>query len=100
MDGATLRIVTTASCGGGRPAISIGGLRSPASDSPAPTDLNSRIVTRGTWRGINHTYTFAIPASALRTGTNSLTISVISGSSGTGFLSPNVIFDALALDRT
>ena len=96
--GATLRIATTAAFAGGRPAISIGGFTSPASASPAPPDLNSRIVTRGTWRGLNQTYTFAIPASALRTGTNSLTVSVISGSSGTGFLSPNFVVDALALD--
>ncbi len=73
---------------------------SPHRPAPRPRrpDLNSRIVTRGTWRGLNQTYTFAIPASALHTGTNSLTISVISGSSGTGFLSPNFVFDALALD--
>ena len=54
--GATLRIATTAAFAGGRPAISIGGFTSPASASPAPADLNSRIVTRGTWRGLNQTY--------------------------------------------
>ena len=48
--------------------------------------------------GINTTYTYSIPASALKTGTNSLSISVVSGSSGETFLSPNFIFDALALD--
>jgi rhamnogalacturonan endolyase len=96
-NGATLRIGTTIAFAGGRPAASIGGWSSPSSASPAPSDLNSRTVTRGTWRGFNHTYTFSIPASALHTGSNSVTISVISGSSGTTFLSPNFVFDALAL---
>jgi rhamnogalacturonan endolyase len=47
---------------------------------------------------VNQTYTFAIPASALHTGTNTLSISVLSGSTGTGFLSPAFAFDAIALD--
>jgi rhamnogalacturonan endolyase len=96
--GARLRIATTLAFAGGRPAVTIGGWTSPASASPAPTDLNSRAVTRGTWRGINTTYAFTIPASALKTGTNSLVISTISGSSGTTYLSPNFVVDALALD--
>ena len=61
-------------------------------------NLNSRGVTRGTWRGVNATYTFTIPARALKAGTNTLSISVLSGSSGDGFLSPNFIYDALSLD--
>jgi rhamnogalacturonan endolyase len=96
--GARLRIGTTVAFAGGRPAVSIGGWSSPSSDSPVPVDLNSRSITRGTWRGVNHTYTFTIPASALHTGTNSLSITVISGSGGTTFLSPSFVFDALALD--
>jgi len=96
--GAVLRIATTIAFAGGRPAIAIGGFSSPSSASPAPPDLNSRTLTRGTWRGVNHTYVFSIPASALRSGSNTVTISVISGSSGTAFLSPNFAFDALALD--
>ncbi|MEU4159633.1 rhamnogalacturonan lyase B N-terminal domain-containing protein [Actinoplanes sp. NPDC026670] len=97
-NGVKLRIATTSSFAGGRPAVAIGSYTSPASASPAPTNLNSRNVTRGTWRGINTTYTFTIPASALKTGSNTLSISVVSGSSGETFLSPNFIFDALALD--
>jgi rhamnogalacturonan endolyase len=96
--GIRLRIATTLSFAGGRPAVSIGGWSSPASASPAPPAIDSRGVTRGTWRGYNITYTFAIPASALHTGSNTLSVSVISGSSGTGFLSPNVVVDALAMD--
>jgi rhamnogalacturonan endolyase len=97
-NGVRLRIATTSSFAGGRPAVAIGGWTSPASASPAPANLNSRNVTRGTWRGVNTTYTFTIPASALKTGGNTLSISVVSGSSGETFLSPNFIFDALALD--
>jgi rhamnogalacturonan endolyase len=97
-NGAKLRIATTSSFAGGRPAVSIGGWTSPTSASPAPANLNSRNVTRGTWRGINTTYTFTVPASALRAGSNTLSISVLSGSSGDTFLSPNFIFDGLALD--
>jgi rhamnogalacturonan endolyase len=97
-NGVKLRIATTSNFAGGRPAVAIGGYTSPASASPAPANLNSRGVTRGTWRGINTTYTFTIPASALKTGGNTLSISVVSGSSGETFLSPNFVFDALALD--
>ncbi|WP_436524308.1 rhamnogalacturonan lyase B N-terminal domain-containing protein [Actinoplanes sp. HUAS TT8] len=97
-NGVKLRIGTTSSFAGGRPAVTIGSYSSPASASPAPTNLDSRNVTRGTWRGINTTYTFTIPAGALKTGTNTFSISTISGSSGATFLSPNFIFDALALD--
>ncbi|WP_433828219.1 rhamnogalacturonan lyase B N-terminal domain-containing protein [Actinoplanes sp. CA-015351] len=97
-NGAKLRIATTSNFAGGRPAVSIGGWTSPSSASPTPTNLNSRSVTRGTWRGINTTYTFTVPASALKAGSNTLSISVLSGSSGETFLSPNFIFDGLALD--
>ncbi|WP_306211876.1 rhamnogalacturonan lyase B N-terminal domain-containing protein [Actinoplanes sp. RD1] len=96
--GAKLRIATTGSFAGGRPQITVGGWTSPASASPAPVNLDSRGITRGTWRGVNATYTFTIPASALKTGTNTLSIATISGSSGATFLSPNYVFDALALD--
>jgi rhamnogalacturonan endolyase len=97
-NGARLRIGITIGFAGGRPAISIGGYSSPSSASPPSTDLNSRSITRGTWRGPNQMYTFTIPASALHAGTNTLTINDISGSSGTTYLSPAFVFDALALD--
>jgi len=96
--GVRVRIATTGSFAGGRPAIAIGGFTSPASASPAPVNLDSRGVTRGTWRGVNATYTFTVPARALKVGSNTLSISVLSGSSGETFLSPNFIFDAIAID--
>ncbi|KUL33720.1 rhamnogalacturonan lyase B N-terminal domain-containing protein [Actinoplanes awajinensis] len=97
-NGVKLRIATTSAFAGGRPAVTIGSYSSPSSASPAPANLDSRNVTRGTWRGINTTYTFTVPASALKAGSNTLSISTISGSSGATFLSPNFIFDGLALD--
>ncbi len=96
--GVRLRIGITVGFAGGRPQVSIGGWSSPASDSPASTNLNSRSITRGTWRGVNQMYTFAVPASALRAGTNTLSISVLSGSSGSAYLSPSFVLDAIALD--
>jgi len=47
---------------------------------------------------VNTTYTFTIPASALKAGANTASISVLSGSTGATFLSPNFVFDAVALD--
>ena len=54
-------------------------------------------VTRGTWRGLNQIYNFSIPSGTLVAGTNTITINVISGSSGDGFLSPNFVFDSVEL---
>jgi rhamnogalacturonan endolyase len=38
-----------------------------------------------------------VPASAFVTGTNMMTITVISGSGGTGFLSPGYSYDSVEL---
>jgi rhamnogalacturonan endolyase len=98
-NGIRVRIGITIGFSGGRPAISIGGFTSPTSASPPSTDLNSRSITRGTWRGPNQTYTLTAPASALHTGTNTLSVSVLSGSSGTTYLSPAFVLDAISVDR-
>ncbi|KAK7060321.1 hypothetical protein VNI00_001086 [Paramarasmius palmivorus] len=91
----TFEIGTTLAFAGGRPQISVNGWDS---DIPSPPDQpDSRGVTRGTWRGNNTPYTYAIPDGTLVAGDNSLVISVVSGSSGDNFLSPNFVFDALRL---
>ncbi|THG99407.1 hypothetical protein EW026_g2936 [Hermanssonia centrifuga] len=91
----TLRIRTTSAFAGGRPQITI---NSWASGEPAaPTAVDSRGVTRGTWRGLNQLYDLAIPSGTLVTGSNTITINVISGSSGDGFLSPNFVYDSVEL---
>ncbi|KAG8900328.1 hypothetical protein FRC01_010174, partial [Tulasnella sp. 417] len=63
----------------------------------APVNLDSRGFTRGTYRGNNVIYEVSIPSGVLVSGTNNIYINVISGSSGDTFLSPNFIYDAVAL---
>ncbi|KAM0808410.1 putative Rhamnogalacturonate lyase [Seiridium cardinale] len=92
---ATLRIATTLSFAGGRPQATV---NSYACSAPAaPTTIDSRGVTRGAYRGWGDVYDCSVPAGNLVSGTNTITINVISGSSGDDFLSPNVIFDAIEL---
>ncbi|KAK2054205.1 rhamnogalacturonase [Colletotrichum caudatum] len=92
---ATLRIATTLAFGGGRPQAKVNNWTGPA--PAAPTKIDSRGVTRGAYRGFGEVYDVSIPAGTLVAGTNTVTISVISGSSGTTYLSPSVIFDAVEL---
>ncbi|KAK7691108.1 hypothetical protein QCA50_006211 [Cerrena zonata] len=91
----TLVIATTSSFAGGRPQVQV---NSWSGSIPAASDQpDSRGVTRGTWRGNNQRYTISIPDGTLVKGTNTITINVVSGSSGTQFLSPNFVFDAVML---
>ncbi|RDB17961.1 putative rhamnogalacturonate lyase A [Hypsizygus marmoreus] len=91
----TLRIRTTEAFAGGRPQITV---NSWTSSSPAaPPAIDSRGVTRGTWRGLNQVYDFTIPSGTLVAGSNTIAISVISGSSGDVFLSPNFVYDSVEL---
>ncbi|KAL2119984.1 hypothetical protein VTJ04DRAFT_6945 [Mycothermus thermophilus] len=92
---ATLRIATTLSFMGSRPRATVNNWTGPA--PPAPTKIDSRGVTRGAYRGYGEVYTVDIPAGVLVAGSNTITISSISGSSGDRFLSPNFIFDAVEL---
>ena len=91
----TVRIGITAAFNGGRPQIKVNNWTSPA--PAASSQPSSRSLTIGTYRGNNALYTFSVPASAFVAGTNTMTITVISGSSGTGFLSPGMSFDAVEL---
>ncbi|HEX5407195.1 MAG TPA: rhamnogalacturonan lyase B N-terminal domain-containing protein [Pseudonocardiaceae bacterium] len=91
----TVRIGITAAFAGGRPQITVNGWTSAA---PAPSSQpSSRSLTIGTYRGNNALYTYAVPASAFVTGTNTMTITVISGSAGTGFLSPGCAYDCVEM---
>ncbi|GAB1316194.1 aspartate-semialdehyde dehydrogenase-like protein [Madurella fahalii] len=92
---ATLRIATTLSFTGSRPQVTANNWKGPAPAAPAKID--SRGVTRGAYRGHGEIYTVNIPAGKLVPGSNTITISSISGSSGSTFLSPNFIFDAVEL---
>ncbi|KAF8156936.1 rhamnogalacturonase B [Crassisporium funariophilum] len=91
----TLQIGTTLAFAGGRPQVVVNSWTGPAPAAPSQPD--SRGVTRGTWRGNNIMYTVSIPSGVLVAGTNTITINVISGSSGDLYLSPNLVFDAIRL---
>lgn len=86
---ATLRLATTLSFAGGRPQAAINGYT--CSAPAAPTKIDSRGVTRGAYRGFGEIYECTIPSGTLTSGTNTLTITVISGSDGETYLSPNVV---------
>jgi rhamnogalacturonan endolyase len=51
----------------------------------------------GSYRGNNHSYSWTVPASALKAGANTLRIDVVSGSTGTGYLSPGFAYDCVEL---
>jgi rhamnogalacturonan endolyase len=91
----TVRIGITQAFAGGRPQITINSWTSsaPAASSQAST----RSLTVGTYRGTNTMFTYTVPASAFLTAGsyNILTINVISGSSGTTYLSPGMSLDAI-----
>jgi rhamnogalacturonan endolyase len=86
---ATLRIATTLSFAGSRPQAVVNSWTGPA--PAAPTKIDSRGVTRGAYRGYGEVYDVKIPAGTLVAGSNTITISSLSGSSGDTFLSPNFV---------
>jgi rhamnogalacturonan endolyase len=86
---ATLRIATTLSFAGARPQATVNGWAGAV--PAAPTNLNSRGVTRGAYRGNGEVYDLTIPAGTLKSGSNTIVISPASGSSGATFLSPNFV---------
>ncbi|KAI1429657.1 polysaccharide lyase family 4 protein [Xylaria sp. FL1777] len=92
---ATLRIATTLSFSGSRPQAKVNSWSGPS--PPAPTKIDSRGVTRGAYRGYGEVYDVNIPSGTLVAGSNTITISSISGSSSSGFLNPNLIFDCVEL---
>ena len=99
----TLRIGISLGFAGGRNRITVNAGQAGTWTSSIPAasiNLNSRGVTRGTYRGPNQLYTYNIPTSALHAGTNTIDLPVVSGSSGSGFLSPNVVYDAIDLVPT
>jgi rhamnogalacturonan endolyase len=101
----TMRIGITWGFSGARPKITVNAGQTGTWTSTNPTasaDLNSRGITRGTWRGVNQLYTYNIPSSAFHTGTNTIDLPLISGSFAAGqtWLSPNVSYDAIDLVPT
>jgi rhamnogalacturonan endolyase len=92
----TVRIGITAAYASGRPQITVNSWTSAA--PAASSQPNSRSLTIGTYRGNNALYTYNVPASAFVAGTNTMTITVISGSAGLGgYLSPGVSYDCVEM---
>jgi len=91
----TARIGITAAYAGGRPQITVNNWTSAA--PAASSQPSSRSLTIGTYRGNNALYSYAVPASAFVTGTNTMTITVISGSGGSGYLSPGFSYDCVEM---
>lgn len=93
----TLRIGITCAYNGGRPSVAINGVSTP--DPGASSQPSSRSFTIGTYRGNNALFTYTLPVSALVAGTNTLTITPISGSSDLSpWLSAGWVYDAVELD--
>lgn len=91
----TLRLGTTADFNGARPQITVN--NSWTSAIPTAPPKGSRNLTVGTYRGVNRLYSFDIPSTALVAGSNTVTINVVSGTSGTAYLSPALSYDAVDL---
>jgi rhamnogalacturonan endolyase len=91
-----LRIGITTAFSGGRPTVAVNAWTS--AGQPASTQPSTRTLTIGSYRGNNVEYDFAVPASAFVEGQNTLVIKVLSGSGGSGFLSPAFGYDAVEMD--
>ncbi|USX18989.1 polysaccharide lyase family protein [Oxalobacteraceae bacterium OTU3REALA1] len=89
----TLRAGITVAAAGGRPKIAVNGWSS--ANPAASTQPKTRTLTVGIYRGNNTTYSFDIPASALVVGQNTVTLTAISGTTSTGWLSPGYSWDAV-----
>jgi rhamnogalacturonan endolyase len=92
----TVRIGITAAYAGGRPQLTVNSWTSAA---PSPSSQpDSRSLTIGTYRGTNTLYTYSVPASAFVAGSNTMTLTVISGSSAlSDWLSPAVSYDCVEM---
>lgn len=94
----TLRIGLTCAFAGGRPNIAVNGWTS--AFQPPSSQPSTRSLTTGSYRCNNTVYSFDIPASAWKQDPgewNTLTITVISGSGGSGFLSAGYSVDSIDL---
>ena len=93
-----LRIGITCAYAGGRPGIKVNAW-APSKYPPASSQPNSRSFTIGTYRGNNALFTYTIPSSAFVAGTNTLTLTPVSGESDLGpWLSAGWCYDAIQLD--
>lgn len=96
--GAKIRVGVTQGQAGGRPTVAVNAW---AAKLPADKGQgDTRSLTVGTYRGNNYVYEFDVPASAWVASAREyqiLKITVISGKTAAGYLSPAVSFDAVEL---
>lgn len=95
----TLRVGITTAYAGARPSIGVNGKWNSSLPNPS-SQPGTRTMTVGTYRGLNATFSYSIPASAFVSGTNTLTLILNSGSmtAGATWLSPGVGYDCIELD--
>ncbi|WP_371597398.1 rhamnogalacturonan lyase B N-terminal domain-containing protein [Streptomyces sp. NBC_00564] len=94
----TLRVGVTDAYINGRPRVSVNDWVSAIPS--APTQPSTRSLTTGSYRGDNQTFVFNVPTSAWKTDVsqyNVLKLNVVSGSTGSAFLSPGTSFDCIDL---
>lgn len=94
--GAKIRIGVTEGQSGGRPAIGVNSWSAALQSDKGQGDTRS--LTVGTYRGNNWIYEYTVPASAWIQSAREyqiLKISVISGKTSTGYLSPGISIDAI-----
>lgn len=94
----TLRVGVTDAYINGRPRVSVNNWVSAIPS--APTQPSTRSLTTGSYRGNNQTFVFNVPTSAWKTDVsqyNVLKLNVVSGSTGSAFLSPGTSFDCIDL---
>jgi rhamnogalacturonan endolyase len=94
----TFKIGITDAYNGGRPSVTINGHA--LSNPGASTQPEDRCETVGTYRGNNTTFSWSIPAADFVTGTNTLVITPISGSTDeSAWLSASFPYDCVELDN-
>ncbi|ROW16242.1 hypothetical protein VPNG_01999 [Cytospora leucostoma] len=94
----TVRIGITEAYINGRPQITVNSWTS--SIPSATTQASTRSLTVGTYRGNNAVLEFTVPATAWLDSTSSwqvLTINIVTGSTGTDYLSGGIAIDAVEL---
>ncbi|KAH7383985.1 rhamnogalacturonan lyase [Pyrenochaeta sp. MPI-SDFR-AT-0127] len=96
--GAKIRFGVTEGQAGGRPAVAVNSWSAALQSDKGQGDTRS--LTVGTYRGNNWIYEYNVPASAWVQSSREyqiLKISVISGKTATGYLSPGISVDAIDL---
>ncbi|ETK74877.1 hypothetical protein L915_18413 [Phytophthora nicotianae] len=92
----TLKIGLTLAKAGARSRVIVNDW---TAELPESVGVKTRGITRGVTLGNYKLYDYVIPSSALKTGSNTITLSIASGASDPAekYLSASVVFDALEL---